>query len=446
MKKKILSIFFSLMFLFTVVYASTISGDIPVEYETQDEPMYTLWLSTDAQLVQAGGVYSSAYWSDAVSDMNTNFDVDLAWHLGDMIQGYNGDDVAECVWDWSNFHSIYDGLNVNIYKNYTIGNHETMPPTDNGVYYTGMSWKWNGILYPTKPNVHCWINASVTPYGNYTYEFGNILFIILGMEKERIDNAQGTYENQTVWFNETVQANPNKNIIVLNHYIMRNTIDVTGLDCWMVVADDISFRNTIENESNNVVAYFCGHNHMPQTTPNLIVNKSWNAPYTSLFANSGVINHDRSSHSESHIINITNNSKTVTLRVRDHTDRDWVNINGTGPPDTYEYTFDLKYTFTTEETGTTPQFISINGNSNGTTIYNSTPTINWTVIADTSQYWLQIDNNNDFSSPEINITDINQWNYPSVCDINATRVSFTLPTGLSSYDTYYMRVAAYTKT
>jgi len=91
------------------------------------------------------------------------------------------------------------------------------------------------------------------------------------------------------------------------------------------------------------------------------------------------------------------------------------------------------------------EFVSINSNSNNSIIYDSTPTINWTVVANTSQYHLEIDNNADFSSPEINYTNINQWNYPSNCDINATRVSFTLPTGLSTYDKYYMRVRTYIK-
>jgi len=91
------------------------------------------------------------------------------------------------------------------------------------------------------------------------------------------------------------------------------------------------------------------------------------------------------------------------------------------------------------------EFLSINGNTNGTTIYESKPTINWTVVADASQYHLEIDNNDDFSSPEINYTDINQYNYPSNCNINATRVSFTILDILPSYDTYYMRVRAYTK-
>lgn len=93
------------------------------------------------------------------------------------------------------------------------------------------------------------------------------------------------------------------------------------------------------------------------------------------------------------------------------------------------------------------QFISINGGSNSTTIYNSTPTINWTVVDNTSQYWLQIDNNQDFSSPEVNLTDINEINYPTEFDENSTRVSLQLPVAnaLSTYDTYYCRVKAYVK-
>jgi len=91
------------------------------------------------------------------------------------------------------------------------------------------------------------------------------------------------------------------------------------------------------------------------------------------------------------------------------------------------------------------EFISICGQTNGTTIYLNKPTINWTVVTNASMYWLQIDNNNDFSSPEINYTDINEYNYPVNCDINTTRVSFTLPDSLPSYDRYYMRVRAYTR-
>jgi len=86
------------------------------------------------------------------------------------------------------------------------------------------------------------------------------------------------------------------------------------------------------------------------------------------------------------------------------------------------------------------ELISIDGNSNMSVIYNSTPTINFSVVANAVQYHLEIDNNADFSSPEINYTDINEINYPLNCNINSTRVSFILPSSLSSYQKYYMRV------
>ncbi|GAH46042.1 unnamed protein product, partial [marine sediment metagenome] len=113
----------------------------------------------------------------------------------------------------------------------------------------------------------------------------------------------------------------------------------------------------------------------------------------------------------------------------------------------YEHWLDYDMEATEEEEEEErPQFISINGRTNGTIIYDSTPTFNWTVVADTIQYWLQIDTEASFSSPWIvNLTDINEANYPSEYDENATRVSFTLPDANSLpnyFDVYYCRVCA----
>jgi len=101
--------------------------------------------------------------------------------------------------------------------------------------------------------------------------------------------------------------------------------------------------------------------------------------------------------------------------------------------------------YTTPENETVPELLAIAGGTNGTVIYDSTPTINWTVVTDASQYWLQIATDSAFTSLEANYTDVNQWNYPANCEINETRVSFTLPTELSSYNRYYVRVKAYVK-
>lgn len=93
---------------------------------------------------------------------------------------------------------------------------------------------------------------------------------------------------------------------------------------------------------------------------------------------------------------------------------------------------------------TQQEFITINGGTNHTTVISPTPIFNWTVVSGASEYTLQISNTSNWLNPEVNITNINPYNYPSYCDVNSTRVSFTLPSGntLSRYHTYYCRVQA----
>jgi len=104
----------------------------------------------------------------------------------------------------------------------------------------------------------------------------------------------------------------------------------------------------------------------------------------------------------------------------------------------------LKITNETQDESTAPEFISIDGTTNGTLVTTSTPTFNWTSITNTSQYQLQISNVNDFSVILLNILDINEIMYPTYYDENATRISFTLPSehSLPSPQRYYCRVRA----
>jgi len=90
------------------------------------------------------------------------------------------------------------------------------------------------------------------------------------------------------------------------------------------------------------------------------------------------------------------------------------------------------------------QFVSIDGGSNGTTIYNSTPVFVWTKADDAIQYHLQISTTSDFSSLTVNLSDINEVNYPSEY-YEATNVTFVLPdsNALPNFGLYYCRVRAY---
>ena len=100
-----------------------------------------------------------------------------------------------------------------------------------------------------------------------------------------------------------------------------------------------------------------------------------------------------------------------------------------------------------EPQATIPQIVSIDDESNGTTILNTNPTFIWTICEDASFYRLIISKSSSFTPEYVNLSDINDYNYPSEYSANATHVTFELPTGnaLDTFHTYYVKVQAYNK-
>jgi len=130
--------------------------------------------------------------------------VDVAFVIGDCINGYPSHEYipswGECVFGWSCFNKGYERLNVSMYKNIVVGNHDLEP------YLGGVFWR-------------SWFNMSPLVngfFGNYTYQLGNILFVVLGCEYA--DVGGGHYREQFSWFRSVVENNSDKNIIVLSHY------------------------------------------------------------------------------------------------------------------------------------------------------------------------------------------------------------------------------------
>lgn len=123
----------------------------------------------------------------------------------------------------------------------------------------------------------------------------------------------------------------------------------------------------------------------------------------------------------------------------------WIN-NGTYA-DTMGYRFPFSWLNNSEESPPPDpaEFISIEGGVNGTTIYTSNPTFNWTRVNRTARYHLEISTDSAFTSLVVNITDINEINYPTYYFENSTRVSFTIPDALPGHDTYYCCVRAQAK-
>jgi len=102
----------------------------------------------------------------------------------------------------------------------------------------------------------------------------------------------------------------------------------------------------------------------------------------------------------------------------------------------------MEYQWYTEEEK--PEFISIEGGLNLTTVYTSTPTFNWTLVSKASKYQLQISNDSAFTDVVLNINDISETIYPTYYTSNTTTISFILPYDLPYFNKiYYCRVRSY---
>ena len=90
-------------------------------------------------------------------------------------------------------------------------------------------------------------------------------------------------------------------------------------------------------------------------------------------------------------------------------------------------------------------FTKIDEGVNNSANQNVTPLINWTIMENTSNYQLHISNDSGFTDIIVNLSDINEGNYPSYYTETSTIVSFLLPSeyALPSIQYYYYRVKAY---
>jgi len=138
------------------------------------------------------------------------------------------------------------------------------------------------------------------------------------------------------------------------------------------------------------------------------------------------------------------NNVTV-LCITNDTEMTWtegIDIEGNT---TIQFSIQKGSSYSISEESITPEFITIENGYNHTNIETSTPTFNWTLVAGTAQYWLQIATDSAFSSLAVNLSNITAFNFPSHYSSNSTRVSFTLPTlyELPYPNKYYCRVKAY---
>lgn len=306
------------MSLFVSLLSTLSIADYPEDaLKPTPEPDVIIWFAGD---MHVDAPEDSGQWDLAIDDvenMTANYTAD--WY------GYAGGDLVTSgnANQYDHFHKEYNRLSdefVNI--SYTYGNHDDNWETDSG-----------------------WLVKDTT-WGNYTKDIGNIKVIALSTERNWTASNQAIYSHQTDWWNSTVQANQDKNIITVIHHGVYNTTPATNMtnvaegggSCIHInwTEDTPVFTHVLNNYKMNML--FHGHNHMDLSQTwygRKYINNSYNDTHEHYFVNWGGIMDYASVISnyahdvESVFLFLYNNNDTAILCRRNHTLQKWYETNQT---------------------------------------------------------------------------------------------------------------------
>jgi len=281
-------------------------------------PDAIIWFSSDAHLGSNDPAMNDWEWNVSCWDFNNisqNQYPDVpfyAFAIGDVTE-------SGFAIEYEHFYENFSTLQLNGgAKNYTYGNHDPNWELDSG-------------------------NQPENPYGNWTYSIGNILILALSTERNWTDSNQGIYSHQTAWWNATVQANQDKNIISLIHHGMYNTTPATDRDniaeggggCLHVNwSDDYPvFKYVLDNYKMNLWVH--GHTHMALNAVfegRRYIATNYNDTYEHYFMNDGgIADHSATVSSDQDIESVFmflyNDNDTAIMCRRNHTQQCWYPTN-----------------------------------------------------------------------------------------------------------------------
>lgn len=425
------------------VYATNADGTVSQTIQfnvTKDELVF--WITTDPHIGRDAypGVNEEAS-ADAINDSVSLYDWDYHICIGDQTENENQQDFD----DMDSYNDIwYRNYSMKLQKGFSfqlLGNHEFNTTGD--------------VSYANEyiDRIHTfWINNSAeynTESLRYTVQIHNILLVFVPENYSNDpDVDRSYYDDCQQWFDDVVSNNQDKIIIVFSHFPVYGTTigSQSSYDANKYILPIDCFNDTLANYT--VDLWFHGHLHGSDTSSSWGVNISGSNKPT-FTVNCGALRNDGSwGPAESWFLILHNNSNVATLRYYDNTNNEW---GGTYCPSYYNITlsYNVNLSFSTTGNGSsenyTPEFVSIAGDtSSPVEISNGTPVFNWTKISSATKYWLQIDNNSDFSSPEVNLTNVNETSYPSEYTEKGGYVEFLLPSAYElGFGTYYTRVRAW---
>jgi len=442
-KKKVLSLaiaFLLMLSIFMTYHIENTSAD--TQYQPQDTPEneFRLVVITDPQVgdpVHCDDQWAG--WTRTITQTN-NYSWDIAVVIGDLIEAsYNG-----ALTDYSHAQDAIMSSNHQREDFYcSMGNHEY-------VGGEGTIANWKAIVDPLGQNpatsyvndanrTYPLENKDTTNQLYYNFTVGNTIIIMLGC-----DDAGGAYTSSFVTWKSIVENNTDKNIITCTHHPLGNS----GLRGANEFSPSASYCEVL-NGTHTVNAWLSGHIHyqVEYTRINYNSNNVFNCTFVSCSSALGAYQED------GHFYYFVFTEGSNEIQVGDWQSADG-ETNGAGGPviDTGVWdpdgnsgntTINLSFPFTMNDESSV-QFISIDGDENGSIIHSPNPTFNWTIATGAARYWLQISTSPTFSTLTVNLSNISKYEFPSEYSENATRVSFVLPNinALPFYSTYYCRVKA----
>jgi len=448
-----------------IVEATWTVWDGPPDPNTYGDDFFTVVVIPDTQdyaKTSAGGLrfQNMTQW---IVDHQDDWNIEIALHVGDIIDsGNTGLGVGADQWARANdsMMTIYD---ADIPYGFVAGNHDMYP------YYNG-TW----IAENYKAFDHAYLSTKPW-WGNDTDDLGyeemnNYQSLtLLGMDFIFMNLQYMTPETVLEWAADVVSNNPDTRFFVTTH----SWIYPDGTKVIWDWAENL-YHSILLKPYENIFFLSCGHVTQTENPPcpagnvpawipgNITINRSvepgWtgntNTYYMVRNWQGGVVPYIPNdgdgwftlltfypSRDQIHV-------QTYSSTLGKWEDPHWTgsvysgNTTQIGMP--YEHWLD--YDMEPEAETNISQFILIDGKTNDTTIETSIPIFNWDVIDDAITYNLQIATDSSFSNIITNLADINKYNYPTKYSETGSNASFTLPNAnaLSSFDTYYFRVRAYT--
>jgi len=330
--------------IFFILFASL---SIPITRVKADSNSITLWVCAD---MQGAPTWSWSDWSDATNDVSSmSFDAVLS--LGDLIgmagSSNNGGNASQYFDQYLNYFAQTGHNRSELYN--LLGNHD-----------------WSGASFGG-PHYHAWeklddINVSNRPFSildgvtnetnwNYTFQIGNVLFIMLSDDNATADESGMRAHSQGIisdavfnWWENLVINNQDKIIITCSHQPLEGTNILSDDTPRDYIKDSSRFLDVMENYT--VDFWLNGHEHNDPWDVDSngwsLVRKIGNTTFINVAAilKRGNVGTSYSSR----FFTFTNGSNILQMKVYDHYGNKWL-WNGTNAyPDSHCLPYQTNFT------------------------------------------------------------------------------------------------------